>query len=253
MLGSDLLCRRQAGAEMAAAALGGMERLEHFQELGTGDSWSAIGNIHFDAAETRLAGHRQFALTAATRVHRFDGIVDQCLEQQAKFVRRPLQRRQHRLRLPDDRDAGGEQAAGGQVEHIAQQFVEVDRTDRLAGFAGNHRAQIGERLLAGADGFGEGDRHRVRLTLAPRQHAHHRGHHVERSLEAEGGCREALAQAGDAVLVGHQHLQRGYADLFLLCAQAGDLLGHQQQVIVPLAGEEGVGGGVVLAHAASRA
>ena len=34
MLGRDLLCRRQAGAEMAAAALGGMEWLEHFQELG---------------------------------------------------------------------------------------------------------------------------------------------------------------------------------------------------------------------------
>jgi hypothetical protein len=83
----------------------------------------------------------------------------------------------------------------------------------------NHGAQLGQGLLAGSDGVGQRDRHRVAAALAPRQHGHHRGHHVERAFEAEGGGGQAFAQHRDAILLGHHRLQGGDADPFSCSAR----------------------------------
>ncbi|MEF8720620.1 MAG: hypothetical protein V5B44_24085 [Candidatus Accumulibacter necessarius] len=89
VFGGDLLRRREAGAEVAAAALGGVEGLEDLELLGVCRCPARCRrSVHLDAAEARLAGHGQLALAAAAGVHRLDGIVDQRLEQRAQLVRR---------------------------------------------------------------------------------------------------------------------------------------------------------------------
>lgn len=243
MLVDDFLDHDQTHAGLIAAhGPCGIEGFEYFGAFAGRDARPAVLDADVNQVGIGIGGDPQPLLRTVGLNHRFNGIVDELLEQDAQAVLGAQNRRQRLHGMPVHLDVVALEARLAEQHHLVQYFVEVDRNDGRLVNLGDAFFHHGHGLFARGLDLLQNPQQAVVLGVALVPEDLLRGPDlVHRHLNLVHGAEQRLPDASHALILDHHGFQGLDMQFLHLPALLGDVGQGQYQIAFRIVLEKSIG------------